>query len=102
MSTTEVTLEYPIKRGENRIEKITLHKPKSGALRGVSLRDVLDMKPEAIFTITPRISDPKLTSAEMETEVDPADLLQIGAALANFLLPPSALAAANASLSQSE
>ncbi len=93
MSTTIIALEKPLKRGESEITQINLHKPNAGALRGVSLRDCLDMNTDAVCTVIPRISDPKITPQEMQT-IDPCDLLQMGAALANFLLPPSLVAEA--------
>lgn len=98
---TTVTLEFPLKRGETEIKTITLHKPNAGALRGVSLREVMDMNTDAIVTVVPRISEPKITPQEMATQIDASDLLQLGAALANFVLPPSAIAAAEQSLSPS-
>ena len=39
-----VTLENPIKRGEQVIEKITLMKPNAGTLRGVSLPTLRALK----------------------------------------------------------
>ena len=41
-----VTLDTPLKRGEQLIEKVTLRKPMSGELRGLSLNDILQ-KPQA-------------------------------------------------------
>lgn len=93
MENTLIKLETPLKRGDKEITEITLHKPNSGALRGCSLRDCLDMNTDAICTVIPRISDPQITQQEM-TKLEPCDLLQMGAALANFLLPPSLYAEA--------
>lgn len=93
-----VTLDAPIKRGDTEITAVTLRKPLGGALRGVSLRDLLDMKGDAIMTVVPRISEPTLTDADM-ARVDGADLLQMGAVIANFLLPKAALAEAEQRLS---
>lgn len=102
MENTLIKLETPLKRGETEVSQITLHKPKSGALRGVSLRECLDLNTDAICTVIPRISDPQITPQEM-ARIEPCDLLQMGAALANFLLPPSLLAEAEKQyLSQTE
>lgn len=98
MTTATIPLTVPLKRGESEIASITLHKPNAGALRGVSLRECMEMYTDAVCTVVPRISDPKITPQEMQ-KLDPADLLQLGAALANFLLPPSLLAEAEKSLS---
>lgn len=86
-NTTAVTLSAPIKRGDKEVADITLHKPNAGALRGVSLRELLDMNTDAIVTVVPRVSDPKITPQEMQA-MEPCDLLMMGAALAGFLLPP--------------
>lgn len=101
MHTTTITLNTPIKRGESEIARITLHKPKAGQLRGVSLREALEMNTDAIVTVIPRISDPQLTAQEMQ-QVDTPDLLTMGAALANFLLPPQLVAEAAAQISNSQ
>lgn len=93
MDTTTITFDPPMKRGDNEIKQVVLHKPKSGALRGVSLRDCIDMNTDAICAVIPRISDPKITPQEMET-MEPFNLLALGAALSNFLLPPAVRAAA--------
>lgn len=88
MSTAVIKLSFPLKRGEHEINSITLHKPNSGHLRGVSLRDCLEMGADATVTLLPRISDPKITPQEVAL-IDPSDLLQMSAAIANFVLPPA-------------
>jgi hypothetical protein len=93
VDTNEITLETPIVRGESTVTKITLHKPVSGALRGVSVRAVLDMDADTIMTVVPRISDPKITEAEAR-KLDLPDLMQMGVALAGFFMPKAALAEA--------
>jgi hypothetical protein len=90
MSTKEITLDTPLVRGESTITAITLHKPNAGALRGVSVRAVLDMDVDTIITLVPRCSDPKLTDAEAR-KLDLPDLMQMGVTLASFFMPKSAL-----------
>lgn len=98
MSSTEIiTLDTPIKRGDTEITKITLHKPNSGALRGTSIRAILDMDTSTIITLLPRITDPQLTPAEAST-MDLPDLVQAGVAVASFFLSKAALAEAKASI----
>lgn len=80
-----VTLDTPIRRGEVTVETITLRKPRAGELRGVSLTDVLQMDVNALNRVLPRISQPALTESEV-MNLDPADLVQIGGVLSNFLL----------------
>ncbi|GLR13274.1 hypothetical protein GCM10007907_20640 [Chitinimonas prasina] len=83
-----ITLDYPIQRGNQRINQIHLRKPKSGALRGLSITALAQMDAESIATLVPRISTPTLTKADMH-QMDPADLTQCGMAITNFLLPTS-------------
>ena len=100
MSTsTPITLDFPIDRGTSKVDKITLHKPNAGQLRGVSLRELLDMNTDAIVKVVSRVSEPQITPQEAAGKLDPSDLLQIGAALANFLLPPALKEQAEAEVS---
>lgn len=92
-NTATIPLSFPLQRGETEIKSITLHKPNSGHLRGVNMRDCLEMGADATIALVPRISDPKITPQEM-LKIDPSDLLQMSAAIANFVLPPSLIAEA--------
>lgn len=86
---TTIKLDTPIVRGEQTITDITLTKPSSGTLRGLSLTAVFQMDVNALATLLPRISQPTLTNADV-LAMDPADLLQMGAEVAGFLLPKAA------------
>lgn len=90
-----ITLETPLTRGENKITSIVLLKPTVGALRGISMRSILDMDVNAIATALPRISEPPLIAAEVD-RMDPADLLQAGMVLASFFVPKAVLEEAQA------
>ena len=92
-----VTLDTPIKRGETEITVVTLNKPKSGALRGASLRSLLDFQTDDIIKVLPRVTEPALTEAEA-LRLDPADLVQMGTVIAGFLLPRRVLAEAGETL----
>ncbi|PHV11309.1 phage tail assembly protein [Chitinimonas sp. BJB300] len=83
--TKLITLDTPIQRGEQTITAVTLRKPKSGSLRGLNLASLLQMETNAIFKVVPRISEPALTEPDMAA-LDPADLLQLGSAVGDFLL----------------
>lgn len=78
-----VTLDTPIKRGDQTIDKVTLRKPRSGELRGVSLMDVAQLDVLALQKVLPRITSPILTEQDVGN-LDPADLLALGAELAGF------------------
>lgn len=94
-TTSTVTLDTPIKRGDTEIASIEIRKPNTGALRGISLRELLDFQADAIAKVLPRVTEPALTNDEV-LRMDPADLLQAGSALAGFLLPKRLLAEAEA------
>ena len=84
-----ITLDTPIKRGDTEITSIELRKPSAGELRGCSLTDLLQMDVGALIKVLPRISIPAITEQEA-SKLDPADLLQLGSEVANFLLPKAA------------
>lgn len=83
--TTTVELDTPIHRGKERIEQITLIKPKAGALRGVAVTEVLQMDVNALIKLLPRITQPSLTDPEIR-DMDPADFVQLGTSVAEFFL----------------
>ncbi|KVP62178.1 phage tail assembly protein [Burkholderia ubonensis] len=83
-----ISLDTPIKRGEQEIASVTLTKPLAGALRGVALTDLLQLDVIALSKVLPRISSPTLTDQDV-LRMDPADLLQLGTEVASFLVPNS-------------
>lgn len=84
--TKTITLDTPISRKGEEVAEITLRKPRAGELRGLSLTDVLQMDVNALGKLLPRISQPMITEAEVQT-MDPADLVQLGGEVAGFLVP---------------
>ena len=80
-----VTLDTPIKRGNGEITEVTLRKPNSGELRGVSLAELLQMKVDALQAVLPRITTPMLHKQDMAS-LDPADLVNLGTVVVGFLL----------------
>ncbi|ERS88731.1 phage tail assembly protein [Halomonas sp. PBN3] len=86
VATETVELDTPLARGKTTVTEIHVRKPKSGALRGVALADVLNMDVQALTRVLPRITEPALSEAELR-DMDPADLVQLGNVVANFLLP---------------
>lgn len=83
-----VILDTPIRRGNTTIDSITLRKPNSGELRGVSLSELLQMDVNSLVKVVPRITAPTLTAVEV-TSMDPADLFAIGTKVSGFLLQKS-------------
>jgi hypothetical protein len=80
-----VDLDTPIVRGEQTLSRVTLRKPAAGELRGLSLVDLGQLKVDALIKIAPRITLPPITEAEA-ANLDPADLLAMGAEIGSFLL----------------
>ncbi|MBB1625188.1 phage tail protein [Achromobacter sp. UMC71] len=80
-----VPLDEPLQRGDEKITHITIRKPDSGALRGVSLIALGQIDVIALQTVLPRVSTPMLTPLEL-ARLDPADLMALGTAVASFLL----------------
>ena len=78
-----ITLDTPIKRGTTEISEIKLRKPNAGALRGVSMTELLQMNVTALQTLLPRISEPTLARHEID-QLEPPDLLNIGIEVAGF------------------
>lgn len=83
-----VTLANPIVRGETRIEKLDLRKPKAGEMRDLTLQDILSTNIGAIMVLIPRISNPPLIKEEV-IELDPVDLAEIGGVIRNFFMSAS-------------
>lgn len=89
-----VELDGHIVRGEQTITRVTLRKPMSGELRGVSLVELMNLDVSALRKVLPRITSPALTDIEIG-RMDPADMVQCGVAVAGFLLQKSAKAEAS-------
>lgn len=83
---TSVTLDHPIQRGEQTIHRLSLRRPRSGELRGLNLVDLAQLSVNELRKLLPRISSPTLTEADVDN-LDPADLLTLGAEVSAFLLP---------------
>ena len=86
MNNETVTLDNPIQRDDKTITEVNLRKPKAGELRGLNLNDILNMDVNSLTVLLPRISSPMLTKDEAR-QLEPEDLLLLGGAVANFLLP---------------
>lgn len=86
MTTKSITLDTPIKRGDDTITSVEVRKPVSGELRGCNLTDLLQMDVVALTKVLPRITNPTLTEQEV-ARMDPADMLQMGTEVSGFLLP---------------
>lgn len=89
-TNTTVTLDEPIKREGGDITAIDVRRPNSGELRGLSLSELLNTHVDSLIKLLPRITIPTLTEAEIK-KLAPADLVQLGGAVVNFLAPKTVL-----------
>ncbi|OCZ62504.1 phage tail protein [Achromobacter xylosoxidans] len=85
LDVKSVDLDEPIKRASGDIARLLIRKPKAGALRGVNLMSLVQVDVQALTTVLPRICEPILTPAEIR-DLDPADLLNVGATVASFFM----------------
>ncbi|EMD4939284.1 phage tail assembly protein [Escherichia coli] len=72
-----ITLDNPVKRGEQVIEQVTLMKPNAGTLRGVSLAAVANSEVDALIKVLPRMTAPMLTEQEVAA-LELPDLVALG------------------------
>jgi hypothetical protein len=80
-----IDLEKPIKVDDDvEFTRLTLVRPYSGHLRGVSVRDVLNFENDALLTILPRITKPSFPSP-LHSQLTLADMVRIGDGIAYFL-----------------
>ncbi|EGK2833199.1 tail protein E (GpE) [Escherichia coli] len=83
-----ITLDNPIKRGEQVIEQVTLMKPNAGTLRGVSLAAVANSEVDALIKVLPRMTAPMLTEQEVAA-LELPDLVALAGKVVGFLSPNS-------------
>ena len=80
-----ITLETPLKRGDQTITSISLRKPAAGELRGIALADLLRLDVAALITVLPRITTPTLTAQDVG-QLDLVDLTALGGELLGFFV----------------
>lgn len=78
-----VEFDTPIVRGELTISEVNINKPKTGALRGLSLADLLKLDVDTVIKLIPRVSTPPLAEHEV-ANLDPSDFLTISTAVVGF------------------
>ena len=81
-----IALDAPIQRNGQTITHVQVRKPNAGALRGLSLVEVLQMNVTALQTLLPRVTEPPLLKQEVAA-LDPADLVSLGTEVVGFLVP---------------
>ncbi|MEX0574367.1 phage tail assembly protein, partial [Enterobacter cloacae subsp. cloacae] len=79
-----VILDNPIMRGEQKIEQVTLTKPNTGTLRGVSLAALANSDVDALIKVLPRMTYPALTESEV-MRLEASDLILFAGKVVGFL-----------------
>ena len=82
-NTETVNLDSPIIRGEQSINELTIRKPKTGALRGLALADLMKLEVNTLIKVIPRVSVPAVTEQEI-AELDPSDFINVSTAVVGF------------------
>ncbi len=85
-----VDLDSPFKIGGQEIKSVEVRKPSVIALRKVRIADILNGDVNSICTLLPLCTtNPTLTKQQLDTLVDPVDIIQMGGAIITFLQPKS-------------
>lgn len=83
-----IVLETPIAREGGDVVTLTLRRPGSGEMRGLSMVRLGQMEVTELLKLLPRITSPVLTDLECAA-IDPADMMEICSELGDFLLTKS-------------
>ncbi|MFP1464208.1 phage tail assembly protein [Escherichia coli] len=83
-----ITLDDPVKRGEQVIEQVTLMKPNAGTLRGVSLAAVANSEVNTHWSVLSRIGSPGSPQQEVAA-LELPDLVALAGKVVGFLSPNS-------------
>lgn len=87
-TTATITLVEPIQRGDSKIERLTLRKPKAGEMRGLSISNLVNSDVGAIITLLPRISDPFITEEEA-ANLAAEDIAEAAGTIVGFFMSPA-------------
>lgn len=86
--TETVTLDTPIIRGEQIISTLTIRKPKTGTLRGLSLADVMKLEVDVMTKLIPRITTPVLVEQDV-SNLELSDVVKVATAVVGFFQSPA-------------
>lgn len=82
-----VTVEFDdgFKRGNDVVKNVQLIKPKTYALRGLSLSNVIQMDVDSLAKLATRITTPSMTEQDVYN-LSPADFTTLGVAMIGFFV----------------
>ncbi len=72
-----VPLSSPLTIDGEEVSEITLRKPATGELRGLSMVDILRMETDTMFKLLPRITQPALSPAVLSRDIQPEDFTEL-------------------------
>lgn len=78
-----VKFDVGFKRGQEMIMEVAVRKPKTHALRGLSLVNLLNLDIDTIAKVASRVTQPVMNPHDVY-ELDPADLTKLGTELIGF------------------
>jgi hypothetical protein len=80
-----VEFDYGFKKGDVTVKKVEIRKPKTRALRGLSLVSLLQLDVDSVATVASRISMPTMSASDVY-DLDPADLTKLGKEIIGFFV----------------
>lgn len=83
--TKQITLEKGVKLGENIITDITITKPLVGHLKGISIKNLIEMQTDEIAKLIPRVTMPSLPQHALD-KMDFAEFLTLAGEVMGFLM----------------
>jgi predicted pyridoxine 5'-phosphate oxidase superfamily flavin-nucleotide-binding protein len=83
VNDNELTLNKPLKRGDNEIKTVTFREPDTGSLRGLEMFGVLRMDINTHRTLVPRISN---LDANLFDMLSPKDLVAVQNKVVSFFM----------------
>lgn len=99
--TATVHLASPIVRGDQTISEVTLHKPKGGALRGLSVQALMQCDYNSVRTLVPRIATPQILETDFDA-MDAEDVASFTGEVLGFFMSAAQKAAIMAHLGLTE
>lgn len=84
-NTVTVIFEEGFKRGNEVITEVELTRPKTGALRGLSLAQLLQLDVNSLAKLSPRITSPTMNENDVY-ELSPADFTAFGKEVIGFFV----------------
>lgn len=80
---SHIKLIKPLTFGETTIPELVLRRPTAGDLRGIKMQAIGELEVDTILKMAQRLSTTPLAPTTLD-DLDPADLLVLGAEIAGF------------------